>query len=106
MFKITQGSYNIRLLARIKKLLGVGNVSVPAGDSGEYRVRDPKSLDLVIRPLFQEKPLLTSKQYDLELFFLALAVHMDPKLSKSEKNSQLSELRRKCDAPAGYASPA
>lgn len=60
----------------------------------------------MIRPLFQEKPLLTSKQYDLELFFLALSIHMDPLLSMKEKDALLLKLRQNSDIPTGYTSPA
>jgi hypothetical protein len=73
-FQITQSSYNLRLLYFIKKMLGVGNVNVDkkrgmAVAVAVFRIRDLKILSLLIFPIFDSFPLLTTKKvyYDRDL---------------------------------------
>lgn len=109
-FKISQSSYNLRLLYYIKSNLGVGEVRVVnslenlSKNMGEYRIRDRKLLLKHIIPLFEKTPLLTSKQYNFEKFKKALLISTNPNLSKTEKDNLLKKIKKEI-RPENYLSP-
>jgi len=114
-FQISQSSYNLRLLYFIKKMVGVGNVNVDkkrgmaCGLPGRtlirpgtgptlwvrpqlFRIRDLKILSLLIFPIFDRFPLLTTKQFYYDRFKKAHSILVDPELSKKEKDQRLEAL--------------
>lgn len=103
-FKIAQSTYNLRLLYYIKKMLGVGQVSV-SGDMAEFRIRDLNSILLHIIPLFDKYPLLTSKYYNYDLFKQAAMILKNSSFSNEKKDDLLTELKSKLISK-DYFSPA
>lgn len=103
-FKIGQSTYNLRLLYYIKKMLGVGQVSI-SRDMAEFRIRDLNSILLHIIPLFDKYPLLTSKYFNYDLFKQAAMILRNPSYSKEQKDVFLTELKSKV-IPTDYFSPA
>jgi len=92
-FQITQSSYNLRLLYLIKKMLGVGNVNVDKKRGmAVFRIRDLKILSLLIFPIFDRFPLLTTQQFYYDRFKKAHSILVDPLLSKKEKDQRLEAL--------------
>jgi LAGLIDADG endonuclease len=74
-FKISQSSYNLRLLYFIKSNLKVGTITVIDSESMAYfRVRDTDLLIKRILPIFNEHPLLTYKYLLFDLFKKALLI--------------------------------
>lgn len=104
-FKISQNTYNLRLLYHIKSKLGVGQISVSADGMAEYRLRDVKKVIQHIIPLFDKYPLLTSKHYNYDLFKQAAFILIDTSKSTSDKHILLSQLKSKV-VPDNYISPA
>ena len=103
-FKISQSTYNLRVLYYVKKMLGVGQVSI-SGNMAEYRIRDLKSILQHIIPIFDKYPLLTSKYFNYDLFKQAALICSNPLLSKEKKDELLTELQSKI-RPEEYISPA
>jgi LAGLIDADG DNA endonuclease family protein len=83
-FKISQSTYNLRVLYYVKKMLGVGQVSI-SGNMAEYRIRDLQSILQHIIPIFDKYPLLTSKYFNYDLFKQAALIFSNPLLSKGKK---------------------
>ena len=94
-FKLGQSNYNLRLLYFIKKILGVGTVSVPNSkdNTAEYRIRNSKVIATVILPIFDKYTLLTSKQYHYSIFRKALLIYLDSTFSSEEKDQKLRILK-------------
>lgn len=93
VFKIGQSSYNLRLLYYIKRMLGVGHVSVEKGsDMASFRIRDRKQLARVIFPIFDQFPLLTTKQFYYDRLKKAYCILEDDTLSKIEKDQRMEDL--------------
>ena len=90
-FKISQSSYNCRLLYFIKSNLRVGKITiVEQNGAAYYRVRDLQILMEQILPIFEEYPLLTYKYLLFDLFRKALLI----KLSKPANwFNQITELK-------------
>jgi hypothetical protein len=103
-FKISQSTYNLRVLYYIKKMLGIGQVSI-SGNMAEYRIRDIKSILQHIIPIFDKYPLLTSKYFNYDLFKQAALICSNPVLSNKKKDELLTELKSKI-RPEEYISPA
>lgn len=92
-FKISQSKYNLRLLYYIKKRLGVGSVNEEKNtEMANYRIRDRKVLKQVIFPIFDQFPLLTSKQFNYERFKKAYDILENPIITKFEKDDQIKGL--------------
>jgi len=103
-FQISQSSYNLRLLYFIKKMVGVGNVNVDKKRGMAcgrptlwvrpqlFRIRDLKILSLLIFPIFDRFPLLTTQQFYYDRFKKAHSILVDPLLSKKEKDQRLEAL--------------
>ena len=64
---------DVKLLYKIKKLLGVGVISFRKGENGTkrvfFRIRNKDHLKKIILPLFDLYPMLSNKQHDY-VFFL------------------------------------
>ncbi len=105
-FKITQSTYNLRILYFIKSQLGFGSVYVDYGNSmGDFRVRDRRTLGSVILPIFDMYPLLTSKYYSYIKFKEAYNILENDNLTTQEKDKLLLDLTSK-KMPDNYISPA
>ena len=104
-FKISQSTYNLRLLYHIKSKLGVGQISVSADGMAEYRLRDVNKIIQHIIPLFDKYPLLTSKYYNYDLFKQAALILTDTSILTTDKHILLTELKSKV-WPDNYISPA
>lgn len=105
-FKITQSSYNLRMLYYIKKELGVGSVWITADNQkADFRIRDRKTIGSVILPIFEKYPLLTSKYHSYEKFKKAYYILENTNLSTKEKDDLLLELK-KPEMLDNYISPA
>ena len=103
-FKISQSTDNLRVLYYVKKMLGVGQVSI-SGNMAEYRIRDIQSILQHIIPIFDKYPLLTSKYFNYDLFKQAALIFSNPLLSKEKKDELLTELQSQI-IPEEYISPA
>ena len=101
-----QSNYNLRLLYHIKKILGYGSVSVPQSKDNiaEFRIRDRKVIIKVILPIFDKHPLLTSKQFNYEIFRKAIIIMEDPSLTSEIKNINILKLKS-IIRPDNYISP-
>lgn len=104
-FKISQSSYNLRMLYHIKKLLGVGQVLVEPNGDAEFRIRNTEKIVQHIIPIFDKYPLLTSKYYNYDLFKQVSKIKTNSFLSKAQKHILISELKNKV-RPDNYISPA
>lgn len=108
-FLISQSTYNLKMLHYIKSQLKVGQIQVEKDcNMAKFRIRNQEHLLTKILPIFNQFPLLTSKQFDYDLFEKAILINNDLKLSKNEKNLRLASLlsQKKNGHPAGYKSPA
>jgi hypothetical protein len=105
-FKIGQSNYNLRLLYYIKKIVGVGSVSVTKdkNNTAEFRVRNIKHIIEVIIPIFDKYPLLTSKYFNYAKFREAILIINSSSLSKEEKDRLISTIKEKT-MPTHYISP-
>lgn len=103
-FKLTQSRYNLRVLNFVKKELGIGSITKD-GNKGQYFIRDRKSIESTIIPLFDKYPLLTTKYFDYVKFKKALVILNNVNLSKNDKNIKLINIKNsKLDV--NYISPA
>lgn len=92
-FQISQNKYNLRILYFIKRQLGAGTVfKEMQTNMACYRMRDRGKLNLIIFPIFDKYPLLTSKHYSYNRFKQAYAILSDPFLLKVQKHEQLLKL--------------
>jgi cytochrome c/quinol oxidase subunit I/LAGLIDADG DNA endonuclease family protein len=106
IFQIGQSNYNLRVLHFIKKQLGVGNIIVEKNNNfAQFRIRDRSVLELIIFPIFDKYPLLTSKYFNYIKFKKAHAILSDKSLIKSEKDILIFNLI-KTSLPLDYISPA
>ena len=105
-FKISQSTYNLRVLYYIKQKLGVGSVSVESNRTMAcFRIRNRNTLGNVIIPIFDKYYLLTSKYFDYDKFKQAYTILENPGLTKNHKNELLESL--KSNTPSkDYISPA
>lgn len=106
-YEVAQNIYNVRLLYFIKKMVGVGEVSIPKDGNCCYRIRDRKNIIKYILPIFDKYSLLTSKNFNYKLFREAILIYDNPNISRSVKNVQLGQLKveQKSGIPIGYISP-
>lgn len=106
-FKVGQSNYNLRLLYHIKKILGVGSVSVYKNGSNdaEYRVRDIKHIIQYVLPIFDTFPLLTSKYFNYIKFREAILIINNNDFTKEQKYNIISKIKLRV-IPANYYSPA
>jgi len=105
-FKISQNTYNLRVLYYIKNQLGIGKISVESNrHMASFRIRDIRLLGSVIIPIFEKYPLLTTKYFNYDKFKQAYIILENPALTKLERNLLLEAL--KSTSPSeDYISPA
>ena len=105
-FKVSQSTYNLRLLYFIKKELGVGSIYIEGnGLHAHLRIRDRKVLESVIFPIFDKYPLLTSKYYNYLKFKEVYNILINDSLTQLEKDHMIFNLREQ-KASIDYMSPA
>lgn len=88
-FKISQKSNNIQVLHYIKKELGRGSIKIDKNGMADFLIRDRKSLQSIVA-IFDQYPLLTSKEYDYILFKRALDLANNNNLSQEEKINMIN----------------
>jgi len=92
-FKVSQSTYNLRLLYHIKSNLGVGTVYVdPDNNMAFFRLRNVSHIIERLIPIFDKYPLLTSKYHNYDRFKKAAYILSNDSLSSSEKEEQLVTL--------------
>ena len=118
-FKLSQKSYNLRLLHFIKSQLGVGQINVDAvrrkSDSrpvtrevlrvANFRIRDRLILESVVFPIFDKYPLLTTKYFNYLKFKEAHQVLSDKSLSLTDRDVRMTNIINS-RPPVNYISPA
>ena len=108
-FLISQSPYNLKMLHYIKSQLKVGQIQVEKNcEMAKFRIRRQEHILLKILPIFDEFPLLTSKQFDYDLFKKAILINNDLTLCKDEKDLRLESLliKKKRGPSVGYKSRA
>ena len=103
-YKLSQSGYNLRVLNYVKKQLGVGSIKKD-GSKVQYFIRDRKTIETVIIPIFDKYNLLTTKYFDYVKFKKALGILNNNNLSKEEKNTELLAIKNS-KANSNYLSPA
>lgn len=103
-FKISQSSYNLRILHYVKKRLGCGSIVIQSNGSADFRIRDIKSIKNVIIPIFNKYPLLTSKYFNYLKFVRALEIIENPFVSINDRNLMLDQFRLN-KIPFNYVNP-
>nr|YP_010721300.1 LAGLIDADG homing endonuclease [Cyathus jiayuguanensis]WDS46494.1 LAGLIDADG homing endonuclease [Cyathus jiayuguanensis] len=92
-YKLSQNTYNLRVLHFIKKQLKVGSIYIETGGKqGHYRIRDLTTLESVIFPIFDKYPLLTTKQFNYMKFKEAYKILSNSSLSKLEKDNLINKI--------------
>ena len=105
-FKLSQSTYNLRLLSFIKSQLGVGQINIEKKNNmANFRIRDRLLLESIIFPIFDKYPLLTTKYYNYIKFKEVYSVISDNSLPKADKDIIISNLV-KSKPPVDYISPA
>ena len=105
-FKISQSSYNLRVLYHIKKELGYGSVQIKSKTNmADYRLRKLDKICHILFPIFDKYPLLTSKNFDYMKFKKAYQIMTDLSITDKEKDDLLLALKDK-KKPNNYISPA
>jgi hypothetical protein len=92
-FKLSQSTYNLRILHFIKTQLKVGSIYIEKdGEHAHFRIRDRLTLEKHIFPIFDKYPLLTTKQFNYIKFKEAHSILNNPSLNKLEKDSLIFNL--------------
>ena len=93
-FKITQSTYNLRLLYFIKHNLGYGSINNKSGKNmAEFRITDRKTLISLIVPLFTQYPLYSTKHFYFLRWVKALHVLENYNYTTIQKNAFLTKLK-------------
>jgi len=100
---LAQSRYNLRVLYYIKKELGVGSVTKD-NSKGQLFIRDRKTIETIILPIFDKYPFLTSKYFDYLRFKKALDVLNDLSLTIKDREIKLLNLKNS-KVPFNYRSP-
>ena len=105
-FKLTQSTYNLRVLYFIKKQLGVGSVHIDINcNKGDFTIRDRKTIGSIILPIFEKYPLLTTKYFSYQKFKKAYDILENSNFSTKEKDNLLLKLQSE-QVATNYFSPA
>lgn len=104
-FKLSQNTYNLRILHFIKTQLKVGNIYIEKeGSHAHFRIRDHIILESVIFPIFDKYPLLTTKQFNYIKFKEAHSILFNTSLNKLEKDTLIFNIIKN-KPPVNYISP-
>ena len=105
-FKLSQSTYNLRVLHFIKTQLKAGSIYVEKdGSHAHFRIRDRKLIESIVFPIFDKYPLLTTKQFNYNKFKDAYSILTNPSLNKLEKDTLIFNII-KTKPPLNYISPA
>jgi hypothetical protein len=105
-FKLSQSTYNLRVLHFIKTQLKAGSIYVEKdGSHAHFRIRDRKLIESIVFPIFDKYPLLTTKQFNYNKFKDAYSILTNPSLNKLEKDTLILNII-KTKPPLNYVSPA
>ena len=104
--KVSQSSYNLRLLYYIKSNLQVGTITIH-NNIAYYRIRNYKHIINYILPIFEKYPLLTTKYYYYNLFKKAILIMADSNITIDKKDKEISSLSimYKEGIPNNFSSP-
>ena len=90
-YKISQSTYNLRVLHFIKTQLNVGSIYIEKeGKHAHFRIRDRATLESVLFPIFDKYSLLTTKQFNYIKFKKAHNILSNTLLSKIEKDTLIN----------------
>jgi LAGLIDADG endonuclease len=90
-YKVSQNTYNLRVLHFIKTQLNVGSIYIEKeGKHAHFRIRDRATLESVIFPIFDKYSLLTTKQFNYIKFKKAHNILSNTLLSKIEKDTLIN----------------
>jgi LAGLIDADG endonuclease len=104
-FKLSQSTYNLKLLYFIKSQLGVGQINIEKQKNiANFRIRNRLFLESVIFPIFDNYPLLTTKYYKYIIFKKVFSILSNNSLSKTDKDAIISKLINS-KPPVDYISP-
>jgi hypothetical protein len=105
-FKLSQSTYNLRVLHFIKTKLTVGSIYVEKdGSHAHFRIRDRKLIESIVFPIFDKYPLLTTKQFNYNKFKDAYSILINPSLNKLERDILIFNIIN-TKPPFNYISPA
>lgn len=94
-YQLGQSTYNIKLMFYIKKMLGIGQIFIDKErHMVTYRVRDRKSINEIIIPIFVKNKLLTSKELDFNVFKKSYEILENKNLTQEQKNLLIEELKK------------
>ena len=103
-YKISQSTYNIQILHKIKKILNVGTISNDTYYMSNYKVRRMEHLVNIVLPIFDENILLTSKYYDYIKFKKCILVYNNNNISMKDKIKIILNIKNEV-RPIDYKSP-
>lgn len=92
-YKLSQRVDNIQVLYYIKSQLKVGKVRKDKRGMAHFLIRDFKSLNLILIPLFDKYPLLTIKQHSYKLFRDSFYIWQNNSLTQKEKILKIEQLK-------------
>jgi LAGLIDADG endonuclease len=96
----------MRALYFIKKQLGYGSIYMESKrNMADFRIRDKDTIGKVLLPIFDNYPLLTSKQFNYIQFKKAYYILTDIQLSHEKKNELLFKIKSEV-IPQNYISSA
>lgn len=109
IYQLDQSIYNLRILNYIKRQLGAGSISIDQKKSiAQFKIKDRKTLESVIFPIFDNNLLLTKKYYNYIKFKQAYAIiSAIPRfyISSTAKENLINDvISSRC--PDDYKSPA
>lgn len=105
-FKLSQSTYNLRILYYIKSMIGVGSVYIDTDNmNASYRLRNLDHIIKYLIPIFDCYPLLTSKYHSYSLFRQAAMILNNSSLSGTDKHKLLIDLQTQKNLPLNYISP-
>ena len=91
-YKLFEPRYNLRLLYKIKRTLGVGSV-VKNNTTAQFIINDRKTLKTTIFPIFAQNPLLTSKSFYYDRFKEAFFILENNNLTQEDKDIKLNLIK-------------
>nr|UKQ56100.1 LAGLIDADG endonuclease [Taiwanofungus camphoratus]WRO45183.1 LAGLIDADG endonuclease [Taiwanofungus sp. YW-2023a] len=92
-YKLSQNTYNLRVLHFIKSKLKVGSIYIEKdGKQAHYRIRDLATLDKVIFPIFDKYSLFTTKQFNYIKFKEAHKILSNKSLNKVERDNIIKKI--------------
>ena len=91
-FKLSQNTYNLKLLYFIKDQLGAGQINIEKTNMANFKIRDRLILKSKIFSIFDKYPLLTTKYFNYIKFKQAHSILLNNSLSTNEKNLLMTNI--------------